>query len=78
MKVLVSKHEIVFHNTSEQPCMQGKGVSACLAAWVLLLLLKAVGGQQRAVPVARPWLVTAPTTTPASNNRVTQGGQQAY
>jgi hypothetical protein len=24
---------------SEQPCMQGKGVTACLAAWVLLLLL---------------------------------------
>jgi hypothetical protein len=25
---------------SEQPCMQGKGVTACLAAWVLLLLLQ--------------------------------------
>jgi hypothetical protein len=25
--------------TTEQPCMQGKGVTACLAAWVLLLLL---------------------------------------
>jgi copper homeostasis protein CutC len=25
---------------SEQPCMQGKGVTACLAAWVLLSLLQ--------------------------------------
>jgi hypothetical protein len=25
---------------SEQPCLQGNGVTACLAAWVLLLLLQ--------------------------------------
>jgi hypothetical protein len=42
--IIIGRHDVRKSRHSEQPCMQGpcplKGVTACLAAWVLLLLLQ--------------------------------------